>query len=128
MTTGNWTADELDRLGGSEELQITTSRPDGFPRRWTPIWVVRVGDDLYVRSYRGAAGGWFRHATADGHARIRAGGVDRDVTVETPPATTGSAIDGAYRAKYARYGDTYLQPMLNSQAAAATLRLVPRER
>jgi hypothetical protein len=27
---------------------------------------------------------------------------------------------------YARYGDTYLQPMLAGQAAATTLQLIPR--
>ena len=36
------------------------------------------------------------------------------------------AIDGAYRSKYARYGDTYLQPMLADQAIAATLQLTPQ--
>ena len=36
------------------------------------------------------------------------------------------AIDDAYRSKYARYGDTYLQPMLADQAVATTLRLTSR--
>ena len=36
------------------------------------------------------------------------------------------AIDDAYRSKYARYGDTYLQPMLADQAIATTLQLTPR--
>jgi hypothetical protein len=45
------------------------------------------------------------------------------------PADDGvtAAIDDAYRAKYARYGDRYLQPMLTSSAIAATLRLTPLE-
>jgi hypothetical protein len=41
-----WRGDQLGRIAGSEELQITTRRPDGTQRRWTPIWVVRVGDAL----------------------------------------------------------------------------------
>jgi hypothetical protein len=39
----------------------------------------------------------------------------------------GSLHDEAYRAKYARYGSTYLRPMLAEQARAATLRLTPRD-
>ena len=41
----------------AEELEIAASRPDGSLHRFTTIWVVRVGDDLYVRSYRGRNGG-----------------------------------------------------------------------
>ena len=45
-----WRGDQLSRIAGSEELQISTRRLDGTLRRWTPIWVVRVGDALYIRS------------------------------------------------------------------------------
>jgi len=101
-------------------------RSDGSLRRWVPIWVVRVGDDLYVPPYRGSGGAWYRHATQRPERRIRVGGVERDVAFEQPEDTVQSAIDEAYRAKYARYGDTYLQPMFAADAAAATLRLTPR--
>jgi hypothetical protein len=50
MTAANWTTDELDRIGRAEELQIAPERRDGSLRRPLPIWVVRVGDDLFVRS------------------------------------------------------------------------------
>lgn len=123
MTT--WTTHELDRVAAADELEITTTRPDGSLRPWVPIWVVRVGDDLYVRSYRGADGAWYRHATDSSHARIRAAGIERDVTAERPGDDTRPGIDAAYRAKYARYGATYLQPMLAAQTTAATLRLTP---
>jgi hypothetical protein len=37
------------------------------------------------------------------------------------------AIDNAYRDKYAsRFPSTYVDPMLTPEAAAATLRIVPR--
>ena len=48
-----WRGDQLRRIAGSEELQISTRRPGGTQRRWTPIWVVRVGDALYIRSAGG---------------------------------------------------------------------------
>ena len=31
-----WRGDQLSRIAGSEELQISTRRPDGTQRRWTP--------------------------------------------------------------------------------------------
>ena len=50
MNPATWTADELERIAAAEELEMSPLRPDGTPRRPGPIWVVRVGDDLYVRS------------------------------------------------------------------------------
>jgi hypothetical protein len=46
VTAGAWSPDELDRIGGAEELQIAARRRDGSLRRPVPIWVVRVTDHL----------------------------------------------------------------------------------
>ncbi|SHH31713.1 hypothetical protein SAMN05443575_3699 [Jatrophihabitans endophyticus] len=121
-----WTATQLDGIDQAEELEVITLRHDGSPRRPVPIWVVRVGDDVIVRSYRGEGGGWYRHARDDGAGRVRVAGMDLAVTVA--PVTdqeASEAIDAAYRAKYARYGDSYLKPMVAEAARAATLRLTP---
>ena len=75
-----WTADELNRIGGTEELQLASARPDGTLRPYVTIWVVRAGDELYVRSAYGSTNPWYRRATAAGAGRIRAGGIERDVT------------------------------------------------
>jgi hypothetical protein len=48
----DWTAEELDTLGAADELEIAALRPDGTLRPATTIRVVRVGDDLNVRSHR----------------------------------------------------------------------------
>ncbi len=128
MTT--WTSDELDRIGSADELRIASPRADGTLRPYVPIWVVRVGDDLYVRSYRGAAGGWFRHLTDRAEGRIQAGGVERDVTVATAAGAVDGAVDDAvdeaYRGKYGRYGSRLVEPMTAPAARATTLRLAPR--
>ena len=47
------TSDELDRVGAAEELQLASLRRDGTPRPYVTMWVVRAGDDLYVRSAYG---------------------------------------------------------------------------
>jgi hypothetical protein len=59
-------------------------RGDGTLRNPVTMWVVRHGDDLYVRSVYGRRSSWFRGAQTRHEARIHAGGVDRDVLlVET---------------------------------------------
>jgi hypothetical protein len=122
-----WTGDELARIGTADELAIAPLRPDGTLRNPVTIWVVRHGDDLYVRSYRGPGGAWFRGTQARHEGHIRAGGVDKDVTfvTETDPAVNDQ-IDAAYRAKYHRYSGTYVDPMVAPAARATTLKLVPR--
>src|ERR1035437_5679638 len=121
-----WTADELARIGKAEELQIASRRRDGSLRPFVTIWVVRSGDDLYVRSAFGHENGWFQRALSSGEGRIRAAGLERDVTFEEP----GSAVDGdlhaAYHAKYDRYGPSIVGTVVSPEAARSTLRLVPR--
>ncbi len=125
MTT--WTSGELDSIGAAPELQITALGPDGTPRHPVPIWVVRHGDSLYVRSYRGAGGAWYRAATASRRAHVRAGGIDKDVTVTAVTNPAGNVqIDTAYRTKYGHHSAAYVGPMLAPQARATTLTLLPR--
>jgi hypothetical protein len=120
-----WTSDELDRIGSADELRITSVRADGALRSYVPIWVVRVGDDLYVRSYRGADGGWFRHLRERDRGRIRAGGVEREVAVAAAADEVDDAVDEAYRGKYGRYGSRLVDPMIAAPARGTTLRLAP---
>ena len=121
-----WAADELDKIGAADELEIAAQRPDGSLRPYTTIWVVRVGDDLYVRSYRGRDGAWFRSVLRHPEGRIRAAGVERDVAFEDTGDTNSDAIDQAYRAKYARYPSAYVDLMVGAAASAATLHLTAR--
>ena len=122
----DWTAEELDRIGAADELEIAALRPDGTLRPATTIWVVRVGDDLYVRSYRGRNGSWFRSVRQRPEGRIRAAGLTRDVAFQEPDDADHPAIDHAYQTKYARYGNSYVDPMVSPDATAATLRLIAR--
>ncbi|MER5436747.1 DUF2255 family protein [Streptomyces sp. NPDC002588] len=120
-----WTNDELTRIEHAEELRMAPSRSDGTSRTPVPIWVVRDGDDLYVRSFRGSVGAWYRAARASHEGHIRSGGVDKDVTlVEVTDPDVNDRIDTAYRTKYGRYGASYINPMVASRDT--TLKLTPR--
>ena len=121
-----WTEDELERIATAEELEIAPRQGDGTLRASTTIWVVRVGDDLYVRSWRGPTGSWFRAAQQTREGRINAGGVEKDVRFVDASNDVDGSIDDAYRSKYRRYAGSYLEPMLRPQARATTLKLVPR--
>jgi hypothetical protein len=126
-TTTSWTDDELSTIGRSEELGIAAQREDGTLRPYVTIWVVRAGDELYVRSARGPAGGWYRHALRTRAGRIRAGGLERDVVFADPAGPDVHAgIDAAYHTKYDRYGSAFVGPVVGEQAAEVTLRLLRR--
>ncbi len=124
MTT--WTSDELDRIGNADELRLATSRADGSLRNPVTIWVVRHGDDLYIRSYRGPSGSWFGRARERREGRIQVGGVDKDVSLTDADHDLDDQLDAAYRAKYLRHSSTYVDPMVAPQARATTIKLVPR--
>jgi hypothetical protein len=122
-----WTTDELAAIAAADELEIAPLRPDGTQHAPVTIWVVRDGDDLYVRSYRGRDSGWFRDTQASHQGHVRAGGVDKDVTfVDEADPGVNDQIDAAYRAKYRRFGASYVDPMVADGARAATLKLAPR--
>jgi len=123
--TTAWMSDELSKIGAAEELQIAPLRQDGSLRKPVTIWVVRHGDDLFVRSVNGRTAAWFRGAQVRHEAHVRAGDVDKDVVlVETNDLN--DAIDTAYRTKYRRYATNFVNSDLTPQARAATLKLVPR--
>jgi hypothetical protein len=124
MTT--WTNDELDTIGDADELRIAALRPDGTLRDPVTIWVVRQGNELYVRSYKGADAGWYRGAQATHQGHVQAGGVDKDVTFVDVDRGLDGPIDAAYRAKYRRFGGSYVDPMVAPAAQATTIKLVPR--
>jgi hypothetical protein len=123
-----WTSDELSRIGDAEELQLASERSDQSLRPSVTMWVVRVDGDLYVRSAAGPDNPWYRRAIASGVGRIRAGGVERDVSFTTPASDVHAAVDAAYHAKYDQYGPQIVGTVVGPDAAAVTIGLMPQTR
>jgi len=121
-----WTSDELNKIAAADELQLASLRRDGTLRRAVTVWVVRDGDDLYVRSVNGPTATWFRGAQARHEGHINAGGVAKDVTFVDADRAVSDQIDRAYREKYRRYAANIVNSVLTPQARSATLRLLPR--
>lgn len=122
-----WTSNELDNIGTAEELRIASLRSDDTLRNMVTIWVIRLGDYLYVRSVNGRTSAWFRGVQTRHEGHIRAGGVDKDVTfVEEPNPDINDQVDGVYRTKYRRYAASIISHITSPEARSATIKLLPR--
>lgn len=121
-----WTSDELRKIEAADELRIASLRKDGTLRKPVTIWVVRVGDELFVRSVHGRGSDWFRGTQTRHEGHIRAGGIDKGVTfVEVNDPDLHEQIDAAYRTKYHHYAAGIVNSTLTAEARSATLKLVP---
>src|SRR3954447_13895481 len=120
-----WTDEEPRRIGAAQELDIAPVRRNGELRSATPIWGVRVGDDLYVRAAYGANKGWHGVARTSRRARISAGRVERDVAIEDADQSVLDAVDDAYRDKYAGRYASIVDSVNDAEHRATTLRLIP---
>jgi hypothetical protein len=121
-----WKSDQLEKVGRAEELQIASVGHDGKLGKPVTIWVVRHGDDLYGRSVKGRSAHWFRGTQERHEGRIRAGGVQQDVTFVDAGHEIDGEVDAAYRAKYRRYAGSILNSVLTPDARSTTIKLVPR--
>lgn len=124
-TDKHWSEAALDRIDRVEEMQVAPHRADGSLRPFVTIWVVEVGNDLYVRSARGVQSSWWRQATASGTGRIRVGDFEREVAFEPAPEMNDE-VDRAYHRKYDRYGPRIVGTVVGDGAHPTTLRLLPR--
>jgi hypothetical protein len=115
-----WSGHELELIGTAGELDIAVKRADGTLRRWTPIWVVRVGDGIYVRTWHRRDTGWYGAALRSGLARIRVPGLETDVVVVDVGEELRESVEAAYRSKYGESGSS---SMVAASAAVTTLRL-----
>src|SRR5881275_2292836 len=88
----------------------------GGPRWRRPVCRFRQGSP--VARFRG---------TQERHeGRIRAGGVEKDVTFVNADHAIDDKVDAAYRAKYRRYAGSILNSVLTPEARSTTIKLVPR--
>jgi hypothetical protein len=117
--------DLLRLLAGNEEVEIETRRDDASPLHSTIIWIVPVMDGIYVRSYRGERGRWYREAVANPQVAIRAG--RRKAAARAEPVRDPAVIDAvsaAYREKYGRGAPEETEAMVEASVLPTTLRLI----
>jgi hypothetical protein len=118
-----WDVATVRQLADIGEIDVVVPAP-GRPDARTPIWIVAVDDDLYVRSWKGEAGIWYRRARRHGTGSIVAAGRQHPVRfTATDDPGLNARIDEAYRHKYGN--SSYTQAMIRPPATSSTMRLDP---
>jgi hypothetical protein len=118
----NFDADTLSALRDVQEVLIRTER---HPKSAVVIWVVVADDAVFVRSWLGSKGRWYRDLAAGGAATLEFAG--RRLTVQAVPASDQAAIDRASREFLRKYQPSaHAQEMVRSEILPTTLRLEPR--
>lgn len=127
MTASPWKPETLDALGEAIEVDVTPTDRDGTRRASRTIWSIRVGDELYVRSWKGRGAVWFQDALATGRGElaVTGGGASQLVTFDEVDAAAPvqRQISATFLTKYAGLEET---ASMNEQGPLeSTLRLIP---
>ncbi|MEV0563655.1 DUF2255 family protein [Dactylosporangium sp. NPDC050588] len=118
-----WDTATARQLADTHEIEVVVPAP-GRPDARTPIWIVAVDDDLYVRSWKGDAGIWYRRARQHGTGSIIAAGHRQNVRfIAVDEAGINARIDQAYRYKYG--SSSYTTAMTGPPVNTTTMRLDP---
>ena len=117
-------AETLDLLAATKEVRIETSRADG-PVHSAIIWIVVDEQDVFIRSFRGERGRWYREARENPEVAILAG--SRRIAATAVAATDAKSVrrcSEGFQAKYPKSKSTPM--MLADDILDTTLRLEPR--
>ena len=115
---------DAQTLGELQEVQELAIRTEKHPESAVVIWVVVADDEVFVRSWRGAEGRWYRDLAAGGPATLEFAG--RRLAVRALPASDQAAVALASREFLRKYQrSTHAQEMVRSETLPTTLRLEP---
>ncbi|HUQ44354.1 MAG TPA: DUF2255 family protein [Candidatus Limnocylindria bacterium] len=116
---------DLALLGETKEIEIETRSASGEVHR-TIIWPLVRDGVVYLRSYKGPSGRWYREALADpGIALVSDGTRIEGRAIPAPDAASIEACSQALRDKYRR--SYSLGAMLTPAVLPTTLRIEPIE-
>ena len=115
--------EDLALLGQTAEVEIETQAPVG-PAHRTVVWIAVDGDDVFVRSYRGASARWYREVVANPGVAIHVAG--RRLTATATSAADPESVERVSRALVRKYaGDPAVRAMVAPETLPTTLRLLP---
>ena len=118
----NFDADTLRALRDVREAAIRTEK---HPKSAVVIWVVVVDDEVFVRSWRGTKGRWYKDLAAGGPAMLEFAGCR--LAVRAIPASDPASVARANRGYLRKYQpSSHAQEMVRSEVLATTLRIEPR--
>lgn len=114
-----WTPEDLTEFAEAYSLVLIAGDKE---RDGVEIGMALVGNELYVRAYRGTRSRWYQAAHEHGHGRIRVGGVTREVVLTTRGLELPAGLEAAFRGKYGAVSDALIAV---PEARAATIRIDP---
>jgi hypothetical protein len=114
---------DLDLLATTEEIEVETRSQAGEVHR-TIVWPLVHDGVVYLRSYRGPSGRWYREALADPDIGLVIDG--RRVPARAVPATDEASVEACSAALREKYRRSYsLKAMLAPAVLPTTLRIDP---
>lgn len=114
---------DLAAMAAAIEVDIETRSQAGETHR-TVIWIVVRDGEVYVRSYRGERGRWYREAAADPDVAIHVDG--RSIPARAVAATDAASVEACSAGLEEKYqGDPSTPAMVAPDVLSTTLRLVP---
>jgi hypothetical protein len=115
-------ADILRDLREVRELRIRTEK---HPKTAVVIWIVAADDEVFVRSWRGGSGRWYRDLAAGGAATLEFAG--RRLAVQAIPAGEAASVARASTEFLRKYAPSpHAREMVRAEILSTTLRLEPR--
>jgi len=116
---------DADTLSALRDVQEPRIRTDKHPKSAVIIWVVVENGEVFVRSWLGARGRWYKDLAAGGHATLEFAG--RRVPVQAVPVCDDASTERASREILRKYRhSSYAQEMVRAEIVPTTLRLEPR--
>ncbi|HEY1933636.1 MAG TPA: DUF2255 family protein [Acetobacteraceae bacterium] len=116
---------DADTLRALHDVQEPVIRTEKHPRSGVVIWVVVADDDVFVRSWRGAEGRWYKDLAIGGAATLEFAG--RRLPVQAFPAGDAGSVERTSREILRKYRQSsHAQEMVRPDILATTLRLGPR--
>jgi hypothetical protein len=115
---------DADTLRALRDVQEPMIRTDKHPKSAVVIWVVVDGDDVFVRSWLGARGRWYKDLAVGGPATLEFAG--RRLAVRAIPASDDASVDRTSREILRKYRhSSHAGEMTRLEILPTTLRLEP---
>ena len=114
---------DLDLLATTKEIRVETRSPAGEVHR-TIVWPLVHDGVVYLRSFKGPTGRWYREALADPEVALLFD--RRRLPARAIPATDAASVEACSEALREKYRRSYsLEAMLVPAVLATTLRIEP---
>jgi hypothetical protein len=116
---------DTDTLRSLRDVQEPTIRTEKHPKSAVVIWVVVAGEEVFVRSWRGTKGRWYKDLASGGSATLEFPG--HRLPVQAIPASDPDSIARTSSEILRKYRhSSHAQEMVRAEILPTTLRLEPR--